>query len=133
MTPDERAIRQTHSTWITAVNAGDLATLLALMTDDAVLLNPGRAPTGRQGFSADFPNAHKRNQIQCVSDLAEVVVSGDVAYTRSQDSLSVIPRDGGESAQLAGDRLTVYRRALDGRWLLARDAHTLTVMEKASS
>jgi ketosteroid isomerase-like protein len=28
--------------------------------------------------------------------------------------------------RLAGHRLTVYRKQLDGRWLLARDAHTLS-------
>jgi ketosteroid isomerase-like protein len=34
MEPDEQTLRQLHSTWIDAVNAGDLARLLTLMTDD---------------------------------------------------------------------------------------------------
>jgi ketosteroid isomerase-like protein len=36
MTPDEQSIREVHSTWIAAVNAGDLDRLLSLMTDDVV-------------------------------------------------------------------------------------------------
>jgi ketosteroid isomerase-like protein len=36
-----------HSIWIDAVNAGNLARLFTLMTDDVVFLNPGRAPFGR--------------------------------------------------------------------------------------
>jgi ketosteroid isomerase-like protein len=40
----------------------------------------------------------------------------------------VIPRAGGVAQRLAGDRLTVYRKQADGRWLLARDAHTLTAV-----
>jgi ketosteroid isomerase-like protein len=32
--------------------------------------------------------------------------------------------------QLAGYRLTVYRKHPDGRWLLARDAHTLTPVDQ---
>ena len=49
---DERAIREVHSTWIDAVNAGDLDRLLTLMADDVVSLNPGQVPLGRDRFSA---------------------------------------------------------------------------------
>ena len=126
MGPDERAIREANSTWIDAVNAGDLARLLSLMADDVVFLNPGQAPIGRDGFSAGFPAAHQQSRIRCISELEEVVVVGEVAYTRSRDSLSVTPRGDGEAMQLAGHRITIWRKQLDGRWLLARDAHTLS-------
>src|SRR5438045_8716659 len=138
MGPDERAIRELHSTWIEAVNAGALGRLLSLMADDAVFLNPGRAPFGRDGFSDGFSAAHKQVRINCISELEEVVVVGEVAYTRSRDSLSVIPRDNGEAMQpeakqLAGHRITVYRKQPDVRWLLARDDHTMSPLEKLRS
>lgn len=129
MEPDERAIRELHSTWIDAVNAGDLHRLLTLMADDAVLFNPGRAPVDRDGFSANFSAAHEQAWVQCTSELEEVVVAGEVGYTRSRDTLSVTPRAGGEAAQLAGYRMTVYRKQPDGRWLLARDAPSLSEVE----
>ena len=69
MGSDEQAIRELHATWIAAVNAGDLALLLGLMTDDCVLLNPGGEPVGREGFSAVFSSAHKQARIHCVSEL----------------------------------------------------------------
>ncbi|HKX27770.1 MAG TPA: SgcJ/EcaC family oxidoreductase [Blastocatellia bacterium] len=130
MSSDERQIREVHSTWIDAVNAGDLARLLTLMADDVVFLNPGQAPFDRAGFSANFSPAHRKVRISCISELEEVVVVGEVAYTRSRDALSVTPRDGGEARQLAGYRITVYRKQPDGSWLLARDAHTLSPVEK---
>src|SRR4051794_12199126 len=133
MGPDERAIREVHSTWIDAVNAGDLVRLLSLMADDVVFLNPGQAPVGRDGFSPGFSAAHQRARIHCVSALEEVAVVGEAAYTRSRDSLSVTPRAGGEAKHLAGHRLTVYRKQPDGRWLLARDAHTLSPVAKLGS
>lgn len=133
MGPDEQAIREVHSTWIDAVNAGDLVRLLALMADDVVFLNPGREPLGRDGFPAVFSAAHQQARINCVSELEEVVVVGEVAYTLSRDSLSVTPRAGGAATQLAGHRITVYRKQPDGRWLLARDAHTLSPVEKQTS
>jgi uncharacterized protein (TIGR02246 family) len=133
MGPDERAIREAHSTWIDAVNAGDLACLLGMMADDVVFLGPGQAPFGRDGFSPGFSAAHQQARINCVSELEHVVVAGEVAYTLSRDSLSVSPRAGGEAMQLAGHRLTVYRKQSDGRWLLARDAHTLSPVAKSGS
>lgn len=125
----EQVIREAHSAWIEAVNAGDLVSLLNLMTDDAVFLNPGQSPLGPDGFSLGFSDSHQQARINCISELVEVVVVGEVAYTLCRDSLSVIPRDGGEATQLAGDRLTVYRKQPDGRWLLDRDAHTLSPVE----
>src|SRR5438552_4791866 len=129
---EERAIREVHSAWIDAVNAGDLGHLLNLMGDDVVFLSPGQAPFGRDGFSAGFSAAHQQARIRCVSDLEEVVIVGEVAYTRSRDALSVIPRVAKEqeATQLAGYRMTVYRKRPGGRWLLARDAHTVSPVEK---
>lgn len=126
MEPEEREIRQVHSIWIDAVNGGDLDALLTLMADDAVFLGPGQAPLGRDGFTANFSDAHQRLRIRCRSELEEVVVVGEVAYTRSRDALSVAPRADGEATQLDGYRMSVYRKQPDGRWFLARDAHTLS-------
>jgi len=93
MGTEEQKIHEVHTTWIEAVNAGDLPRLLTMVLDDVVLLSPGQAPYGRAEFSANFSDAHRRLRIKCVSELEEVVVVGDVAYTRSRDSLSVAPRD----------------------------------------
>jgi uncharacterized protein (TIGR02246 family) len=130
MGPDEREVREVHSTWIDAVNAGDLVRLLTSMADDVVFLDPGQAPFGRDGCSTNVSAAHQQVRIGCLSELEEVVAVGEVAYTRSRDALSVTPRTGGEATQLAGHRITVYRKQPDGRWLLARDAHTLSPVEE---
>jgi uncharacterized protein (TIGR02246 family) len=129
MVSDEQEIHAVHSTWIDAVNTGDLARLLTLIADDVVFLNPGQAPFGWDAFSSNFMSAHQQVRICCTSELEEVVVVGEVAYTRSRDTLSVTPRAGGKATRLAGHRMTVYRRHPDGRWLLARDAHTLSPVE----
>ena len=118
-----------HSTWIDAVNAGDLARLLSLMADDVVFLNPGYEGLGRDGFSTKFSAAHQQLRICCVSELEEFVVVGEVAYTRSRDSRSVSPLAGGEENRLAGDRMTIYRKQPGGGWLLARDANVLSPVQ----
>jgi ketosteroid isomerase-like protein len=55
------------------------------MADDVVFLNPGQAPLGRDGFSPSFVAAHQQLRIHCVSELEDIVVVGEVAYTLSQD------------------------------------------------
>src|SRR6476646_707941 len=126
MASDEQEIRTVHSTWIDAVNAGDLARLLTLVTEDVVFLTPGQAPVGREGFSSNVVAALQQMRIACTSELEEVVVVGEVAYTRSRDALSVTPRADGKATQLAGHRMTLYRKQRDGRWLLSRDVHNLS-------
>jgi uncharacterized protein (TIGR02246 family) len=130
MPSDEQEIRTVHSTWIDAVNAGDLARLLTLVAEDVVFITPGQAPVGREGFSSQFTAAHQQMRVSCTSGLEEVVVVGDVAWTRSRDTLSVTPRAGGKPEQFAGHRLTIYRKQRDGRWLLSRDICTLDAVEK---
>ena len=133
MDPDQQAIRLLIAAWLQATAADDLEHVLDLMADDVVFLNLGQAPFGRDGFSAAFSAGHQQARIRCISELEEVVVVGEVAYTRSRDSLSVIPLAGPEAKQLAGHRITVWRKQPDGRWLLARDAHTLSPVEKLGS
>ncbi len=115
-----------HTTWIDALNAGELDRLRTLMADDVVFLNPGRAPLGQDLFPAGFSAAHQQYRICCISELQEVVVAGDLAYTLCRDSLTITPRAGGKASELAGHRMTIYRKQPDGRWLLARDANTLS-------
>ncbi len=130
MTPAEHEIHAAHTAWIAAVNAGDLARLLTLVTDDLVLISPGQVPTGREGFATVFSDALQKLRFHCVSELEEAVVVGEVAYTRCRDTLTATPLTGGAELHLAGHRMTVYRRQPDGRWLLARDMHTLAPVSK---
>lgn len=131
MTVDETDVRAAHATWIAAVNAGELHTLLGLMTDDVVLISPGQTPFGRDGFEAAFAGGHHQFAVHCTSEPEDVVVMGDVACTCARDTLTLTPRDGGATSRLAGHRLTVYRRGADGVWRLARDAHTLAPVAEA--
>ncbi len=126
MTTNEQLIHATHDRWIAAVNAGDLPTLLALVTDDVVFLNPGQPPLNKAEFEAHFNSATGRARIQCTSELDEVVVERSMAYARSHDSVSVTLADSDETNTFTGDRITIYRQQADGRWLLARDIHTVS-------
>ena len=67
-----------------------------------------------------------RDSVPRVERLREYRTGLYRCFTRSRDALSVTQRAGGEVTQRAGHRVTLYRKQPDGRWLLARDIHTLS-------
>lgn len=125
MTEDERAIRQVVESWMQASQAGDVATVLSLMTDDAVFMVPGHEPFGREAFEAAAGSSGGA-QMEGVNEVVEVQVLGDWAFTRNRIDLTVTP-SGGAPVRRYGYTLTLFRKDAAGRWLLARDANLLAV------
>ncbi len=124
MTDDERAIRDLVATWIAASRAGDIATVLDLMTDDAVFMVPGREPFGKEAFAAAAQGI-RTVQMDGTSDIRELHVLGDWAYLRNYLTVIITP-SGGAPMRRAGWTLTLLRKGADGRWRLARDANLMT-------
>jgi len=125
MQTDEQAIRENQAAWLDATAKGDLPRILALMSEDVVFLTPSRPPFGRDEFVAAFAAGQGRMTFSSRAEFEEIIVAGDVAYARGRLSITVTPIAGGESSQLAGYTLSVFRRENDGRWVLARDANLL--------
>ena len=123
MTDDERAIRDLVASWMAASQAGDLQTVLGLMTDDVVFMVPGREPFGKEVFAAGAQGM-KDVRMQGASDIRELEVLGDWAYLRNHLTVTMTP-PGGKPVRRAGYTLTILRKQPDGRWLLARDANLL--------
>jgi uncharacterized protein (TIGR02246 family) len=124
MAPDERAIRELVKKWMAASEAGDLDTVLGLMTDDVVFMVPGRAPFGKDEF-ADAARKMKDVRMQGTSEIKEIEVLGDWAWVRNHINVTMTP-PGGTPTRRSGCTLTILKKQPDGRWLLARDANLLT-------
>ena len=120
---DEEAIRDVMGRWMSATKAGDTASVVAMMTDDAVFLIPARAPFGKEVFRV-AAQAMKDMKIEAEQTIDELHVSGDLAYARTRLSLTVTMPDGKTIAQ-AGHCLTIFRKEA-GAWRLARDANLLS-------
>jgi uncharacterized protein (TIGR02246 family) len=125
MTEDERAIHAVVETWMRASRAGDTATVLSLMTEDAVFMVPGREPFGREAFEA-AAKGMSDVKIEGANEIVELQVQGDWAFSRNRIDLQVTPPEG-EPVRRGGYTLTLYRREADGRWRLMRDANLLTM------
>jgi uncharacterized protein (TIGR02246 family) len=119
---DERAIRALVETWTSAAKAGDLATVLSLMTDDVVFMVPGRAPFGKSEFAKSSQECkHFRFESRC--EIQEIQVMGRWAFLRNRLEVTVTPAKGEDTIRCSGHTLAILRKGMDGRWRLARDAN----------
>jgi uncharacterized protein (TIGR02246 family) len=131
MTRDEQEIRDLVRRWMEASQAGDVDTVLGLMTDDVVFLVPGRPPMRKDEFAAAAraqagPGAPR---MQGESEIQEVQVAGDWAFMWTRLSVKVTPPGAAAPIERAGHTLTVLRKE-QGRWRLARDANLLATVPK---
>jgi uncharacterized protein (TIGR02246 family) len=126
---DESSIRELIATWMAASQAGDIETVLDLMTDDVVFLVPGREPFGKEAFAAASKGMQDM-RMEGTNEIRELQVLGDWAYLRTYIQLTVT-MSGGEPMRRAGYTLTILRKQVNGRWRLARDANLMTVVQQA--
>jgi uncharacterized protein (TIGR02246 family) len=124
MIEDERAIRELVDSWMTATKAGDLSTVLDLMTDDAIFMTPGRAPFGKEEFKANS-EALAGIEMDGQAEVREISVHGGWAWIRNHIELTVTPPEG-EQSHRVGYTLTILKRGADGRWRLFRDANLVS-------
>jgi len=123
MTEDERAIRELVDTWMSASRAGDIATVLDLMTEDVMFMTPGREPFGKDQFRASSESM-RDVKMDGRAQIEEMEVIGDWAWIRNHIDLTVTPA-AGEPASRSGYTLTILRKSADGKWRLFRDANLL--------
>ena len=123
---DEQQIRDLVATWMSATRAGDIDTVLSLMTDDVVFLVAGQPPFGKQKFAETVraPAGAVMPKIDGRSDIQEIHVAGDLAFMWTKLTVEVTPPGGGAPLKRAGHTLSVLRKS-GGRWQLARDANLL--------
>ena len=114
-----------------ATKAGDIDAVLRLMTDDVVFLVVGRPPMiGKEAFAeaARGQQGQATPEFEGTSEIQEIQVAGNIAYMWTTLTVKVTLPYAPKVIMRAGHTLTVLRKH-DGRWLLARDANMLTVVE----
>lgn len=131
MNSDEQAIRDLIAQWHRATVAGDVDTVLGLMSEDVVFLTPGMPPMqGRDAFGKALRELLRTHRIDSSGEAQEVQVSGDLAYSWTRLKVGIVPLAGGEFKTRAGNALSILRRQADGSWIMTRDANLLPPPDK---
>jgi len=118
---DIRAIKQLAADWRSGWLAGDADALVALYTDDPVLMPQGQPPiVGRAAIRSLYQAVLKEVVIKARGRLREVEASGDWGYFWSTYTLTATPRAGGAPIKSAGKSVFIVKRASGGAWKIAR-------------
>jgi len=112
-----------HAAYTNAINANNLDSLMAMMTDDVVFLAAHAPPmegkaavrAWAEGYLQAFTTSWEKTSL-------EFVVSGEWAFERYRYKSTDTPRAGGALVVDTGWGLVIYHHDADGRWRVARDA-----------
>ena len=109
-----------------ATKAGDIETVLSLMSDDVVFLIPGQPVMRKAGFAAAARAQAGKDaaKFDGTSEIQEITVLGDWAFMWTRLSVTMTPPGTGQPVTRSGHTLTILRKQ-GGKWLLARDANLL--------
>ncbi|MCI0526762.1 MAG: SgcJ/EcaC family oxidoreductase [Nitrospira sp.] len=115
-----KAIEEGITKWVEAFNKGDVAGVVAIYADDAMLLPPnGEVIQGKQGIQEFWSSA-----LQILKDVSlntlEIGGSGDTGYRIGKYTLKVQP-EGQQPAMDSGKYVEVWKRQADGSWKLHAD------------
>jgi uncharacterized protein (TIGR02246 family) len=128
VTKDEQSIRNLIALWHSATAAGDVDTVLDLMTADVVFLAAGQPPMrGREAFATGLRGLLTQRRIESTFKIQEIIVSGDLAYAWTQLHVRIITRETGEAMVREGNALSILHKEADGKWRVMRDANMLAL------
>jgi ketosteroid isomerase-like protein len=119
----EAALRRAHEHFVATINSNDVDRLLALCTDDFVMLAPESPPMiGKDALRPWLAGYVAAFETRWEKRIEELVVCGSWAFERYSYSHLDTPRAGGEQVRGTGWGLLVWRLEPDGSWRIARDA-----------
>ena len=127
---DSIAIDSTRDRWAAAYNAGDMAAVAALFTDDAVDL-PGDQPavTGRAAIQQLLTGMHTQMPARIhIAPATRFEGHGDMAIASGPFHMMV-----DSATTLNAKYLVVFKRQADGKWLLAYDANSMDAPTAAAA
>jgi uncharacterized protein (TIGR02246 family) len=119
---DRAAVAETTATLLAAVNRSDLAAVMAIWSDDGVMMPPHHPSVhGRADIEEYFDRLFRQYRAEFRFPSTRIEVSGDLAVERVEYHAVITPIDGSVAIRDQGKGVHVYRRLPAGAWKLAMD------------
>lgn len=126
---DVAAIQALVKAWGTAVEAGNVAGLVATYTDDILQMPPGEpARRGKQAVEEFFGGAVELFSIGLtwpIEGTEEIIVTDGWAIYISEYDQTFTPKAGGEMIEVRGKIIEICQQQPDGSWKFAREIWNL--------
>ena len=118
---DISRIAAVRAAWISAVKASDINGLIALATDDIVVVNGnGKAATGIDALKADLTHEFGLFDLELQDSSAEILVHDSWAIEFCEVDRMVSAVKSGRQVQTHSRIIAVFARQSDASWKVAR-------------
>jgi len=123
--PDVVTIQALVAAWGTAIEAGDVAGVVAVYTDDVVQMPPDApANKGKQAVEVVYRGILEAMSVGVtwpVEGTEEIIVADGWAIYLSEYIESFTPKAGGETIEEHGKIIEICQKQPDGSWRFARE------------
>jgi uncharacterized protein (TIGR02246 family) len=120
-TDTTRGVDRTLAEWASALAAGDLTTLVGLVTEDAEFWSHGAAPlVGRDAVKAAFRPFLEKYKLTQGFEIRERCLGTDWCLLCGVETNVLEAHEGGERREIRQRAFSLLRREADGRWRFAR-------------
>jgi ketosteroid isomerase-like protein len=107
---------------IAMFSSGNVDSVLAVFTPDAVVMPPNEAAVhGRESLRTWTQGMYQQFSVSGRYLSSDVTVAGDWAIQRYAYLLTLTPKAGGQSTEERGKGIHIFRRQPDGSWLIVQD------------
>jgi uncharacterized protein (TIGR02246 family) len=125
---DEAILAGMGETYVANMESGDVERYLSLWADDGIQLPPNAPQVyGKSNIRKRVAQVFDNFDASMSINTEEIVVVGNLGYTRGTYVLDLTPKAGGQPMHVDGKFLTIYRRQPDGSWLISRDCFNSNV------
>ena len=105
-----------------AFSSGDVGTVMAMYTDDAVQMGPNEpVVAGIEAIRAGEQEHFDLHTHQLTTVIEDIEVSGDLAFARTSYKQTTTTKESGDTSEEVGKWLLVYKRQADG-WKIHTEA-----------
>ncbi len=123
---DVEAINRERQTFLAALYSGDLDILMALWSEDGVVMPPNEpSVTGKEAIRSWLQDLLNQFAVQLTITSEEVEVFGDWAFVRTTYTTALTPKAGGEVVEESGKNIWIWKREVNGSWKLAHNIWNL--------
>jgi uncharacterized protein (TIGR02246 family) len=121
---DVAKIEDVWDAYTVTVNEGDTEGWLALWADDGLRVTPsdfGPRQHGKDEIRAIMEPAFAALDIEISIDSEGIEVLGEQAYSYGTFTMSSAPKEGGDTATINGNFMTILEKQEDGSWKILID------------
>jgi len=121
MEADIAAINNNLEEYTSSMNAGDLDRWISLWADDAIQMAPDApAVIGKEQIRAKYESIFPLFIFKMTINNEDVKISGDLACSHGNYTVSMTPKAGGETIMIDGKYLSIEERQADGSFKIIR-------------